>query len=209
LAHPSSARFLAIQTLTGRTAAHLRLTGKSRCGALDRPGNGGEGRLAARGSQRRLTKSARCRSNVSANDVRGSRPRRCKGWEGLRLVRRHRHVLAEGWCPGAESNHRHRDFQSRALPTELPGLSGLGGPPVQAPRSLTVAFIAVHPGAGSWSPNPVPLVEPAEQVAVLASTRAEWSMLGGRRLPAIWAGLGVRRFAHKPHGWGGTARSAR
>ncbi len=25
------------------------------------------------------------------------------------------------WCPGEESNHRHRDFQSRALPTELPG----------------------------------------------------------------------------------------
>jgi hypothetical protein len=27
----------------------------------------------------------------------------------------------EGWCPGAESNHRHADFQSAALPTELPG----------------------------------------------------------------------------------------
>ena len=26
-----------------------------------------------------------------------------------------------GWCPGAELNRRHRDFQSRALPTELPG----------------------------------------------------------------------------------------
>ena len=26
----------------------------------------------------------------------------------------------ETWCLGAESNHRHRDFQSLALPTELP-----------------------------------------------------------------------------------------
>src|SRR5437763_4989196 len=26
------------------------------------------------------------------------------------------------WCPGAELNHRHTDFQSVALPTELPGL---------------------------------------------------------------------------------------
>ena len=26
------------------------------------------------------------------------------------------------WCPGADSNHRHADFQSAALPTELPGL---------------------------------------------------------------------------------------
>ena len=40
-------------------------------------------------------------------------------------------TLAEGsgsrrrgsWCPGAGSNHRHCDFQSHALPTELPGRS--------------------------------------------------------------------------------------
>ena len=25
------------------------------------------------------------------------------------------------WCPGADSNRRHQDFQSCALPTELPG----------------------------------------------------------------------------------------
>ena len=25
------------------------------------------------------------------------------------------------WCPEADSNHRHKDFQSFALPTELPG----------------------------------------------------------------------------------------
>ncbi len=29
--------------------------------------------------------------------------------------------LALAWCPGAESNRRHEDFQSSALPTELPG----------------------------------------------------------------------------------------
>ena len=30
------------------------------------------------------------------------------------------------WCPGAESNHRHEDFQSTALPLSYPG-TGSGG----------------------------------------------------------------------------------
>ena len=34
------------------------------------------------------------------------------------------------WCPGADLNHRHADFQSAALPTELPGrFAAFGGPP--------------------------------------------------------------------------------
>src|SRR5512138_727145 len=34
-------------------------------------------------------------------------------------------LVAVRWCPGAESNHRHHDFQSCALPTELPGRRAL------------------------------------------------------------------------------------
>ena len=33
-------------------------------------------------------------------------------------------VIQKGWCPGPESNQRHADFQSAALPTELPGPLG-------------------------------------------------------------------------------------
>src|SRR5262245_52253347 len=39
----------------------------------------------------------------------------------LLVFRRVRTSANTMWCPGAESNHRHHDFQSCALPTELPG----------------------------------------------------------------------------------------
>src|SRR3546814_13308506 len=49
-------------------------------------------------------------------------------------------VKKNKWCPGTESNRRHCDFQSHALPTELPGLmrfnknlqSALGAVPIGA-----------------------------------------------------------------------------
>ena len=45
------------------------------------------------------------------------KPRGAPGWGTLKPL------IVEGlWCPGTELNRRHRDFQSRALPTELPGL---------------------------------------------------------------------------------------
>ena len=40
------------------------------------------------------------------------------------------------WCPGLELNQRHRDFQSRALPTELPGLFASAGDPRARARPL-------------------------------------------------------------------------
>jgi hypothetical protein len=44
-----------------------------------------------------------------------SRPATC------RTPRRVLTYIEKTWCPGAESNHRHADFQSAALPLSYPG----------------------------------------------------------------------------------------
>jgi hypothetical protein len=49
--------------------------------------------------------------------------RRCK------ISRKHKHIKDLKWCPEADLNHRHADFQSAALPTELSGHLGLFAKP--------------------------------------------------------------------------------
>lgn len=40
----------------------------------------------------------------------------------------YRHIKGLEWCPEADLNHRHADFQSAALPTELSGHQALAKP---------------------------------------------------------------------------------
>ncbi len=60
------------------------------------------------------------------------------------------------WCPGAESNHRHCDFQSHALPTELPGRSRDQTPALRERRFIVRPACSVHhasPGGLPMAPR--------------------------------------------------------
>src|SRR5258707_2090052 len=70
------------------------------------------------------------------------------------------HIISDGWakwCPGTELNRRHEDFQSSALPTELPGPEG--GLPRRArkiPRGGRAVNAGVEwfiPAAGGAAPG--------------------------------------------------------
>ena len=45
------------------------------------------------------------------------------------ITSRKQHHRRGFWCPGAESNHRHEDFQSTALPLSYPGRVAVSVPP--------------------------------------------------------------------------------
>src|SRR3954447_9549461 len=96
---------------------------------------------------------------------------------GLGRFPARRNFTERKWCPGAESNHRHRDFQSRALPTELPGPSFRADARLRA-RSLTVVLFAVHPvRIGRRSGNAIAVAKPFQKVAVPAASAAKGRML--------------------------------
>ena len=61
------------------------------------------------------------------------------------------YVVRMKWCPGAESNHRHEDFQSTALPLSYPGMGKavrLGcGPSMTSMRPCPEAFLKKHTNA--------------------------------------------------------------
>src|SRR5262249_39701680 len=61
------------------------------------------------------------------------------------------------WCPGAESNHRHCDFQSHALPTELPGRATEGLKWPTSGRFIVGCGGAVHHASPSAPPGAVRL----------------------------------------------------
>ena len=108
----------------------------------EQPG-GGKPKPAFRGCAGDHTDLARKQHRVSppcAAILRGGRscgqtsndsedtPRRPRGRTGdgqcaglVAIAGRSWTIWRKKWCPGAESNHRHCDFQSHALPTELPG----------------------------------------------------------------------------------------
>ena len=76
------------------------------------------------------------------------------------------------WCPGAGSNHRHCDFQSHALPTELPGRS-LVSKDLRERR-----FIVRQHGSVHYAPPAAPRGAAAQP---LWTKRARHSPTGRRR----------------------------
>src|SRR6476660_3134094 len=95
---------------------------------------------------------------------------------GFRRVRTSANTM---WCPGAEANHRHRDFQSRALPTELPGRASAKARPSRRTAPLIAALAAVHLfGVRWWTWNAVSIAQPLQEVTVLTAGATERRVLG-------------------------------
>ena len=91
----------------------VRAVGRSRSAGSIEPVHGGQGGPPRASGPLRIGAGAGSSSwTVGAGN---EKPRRAFAMQGLRFTQPTR------WWPGTESNRRHGDFQSPALPTELPG----------------------------------------------------------------------------------------
>src|SRR5664280_3306120 len=110
-----------------------------------------------------------------------------------------------GWCPGAELNRRHRAFQARALPTELPGLAARpsrpgtplaerqaakrlrvisGAPRIVKRKGSMLALLTLLPLILAQQPASPPAATPAPAPAPAATGSA---LPGEAGLEVLWA----------------------
>ena len=115
-------------------------------------------------------------------------PTQCARWTRYGIAER-----TGKWCPGTDSNRRHCDFQSHALPTELPGHAvaaalpkggaavgvrayGEGWPPWQGANSFLFGLDNLGGnffGQGGPCGHCIAITEPLREIAVAAAGRAE------------------------------------
>ena len=129
-------------------------------------------------------------------------------------------IFEEKWCPKADSNHRHSDFQSLALPTELFGhprfrvipvtwsrayrqrRGGLSSQKSAKKRLAVKASIFVGLSGYGWvialvtagaHGDAIILVKPGVQITITASARAEGAEFLRRRFATQRAGAWLCR----------------
>ena len=99
------------------------------------------------------------------------------------------------WCPGADLNHRHGDFQSPALPLSYPGAHRRGA-------DLVAAAAVVQRVIGWLSRHGIAFAQPVEQIAILAAGRTERRVRGD-----LW--LAAQRAAWRAGSAGNGSRGGR
>ncbi len=127
----------------------------------------------------------------------------------------------EKWCPEADSNHRHADFQSAALPTELSGhrlncdpwdRPATGSAPMAKQSALGkrlsgLSFFFVQ---CRRSGDRISVVKPAGKVTVFAPGGAERAVLfaAGFAADRTFSGKGHGATACAKAAWGARAGSS-
>lgn len=107
------------------------------------------------------------------------------------------------WCPGTESNRRHCDFQSHALPTELPGrrcdgdiVAETGERPLQGVALIESENGSVHPIRSAKRRFREPALEPCPELHKAGQVRLRSPLLCGRRHPRSATGCGSSVVEH-------------